>query len=56
MTAAERPAFAPLTDKPNRERVDHANLDRRRRRGVHPRSESVSPPRSGNERRSERAG
>ncbi len=34
-----RAAITPSTDKPSRERIDHANLDRRRRRGVHPRSE-----------------
>lgn len=56
MTLDERfAAFAPSTDKPSRERVDHANLDPRRRRGVHPRSDSASRPQARSERRGERA-
>jgi hypothetical protein len=44
--AARITASAPSTDKPSRDRIDHANLDRRRRRGVHPRSEAAGPARS----------
>jgi hypothetical protein len=50
------PVFTPpSTDRPSREPIDHANLDPRRRRGVHPRSESPSSRSSAPSGRSDRA-